>query len=67
MMMFLLPGCTQVHSNTLILPDVVTYPKNVQRKAAVEAKSGSCSVLTEFAKDYVVMRDQTRAAHKGMR
>lgn len=70
----LLNGCEGAPSNVaaqskrLVLPDVVEYPITVQTKAADEMDAGSCTVLSDvFMPDYLVMRDQTRAAQKGLK
>ncbi len=62
MMMFLLTGCGVVRFSSANLPDVVEYTPQQQLKALREHESGQCSALVGMAKDYLVMRDQTRAA-----
>ena len=67
--LFLSSGCAQVASNfkafQMTAPDVVSYSRDVQNKAAVEIQSGKCPVLSSFAADYSVMRDQSRLITKG--
>ena len=46
----------------LVLPNVVEYSNAVQDTAADELESYDVPTLTEFMKDYKVMRDQTRTA-----
>jgi hypothetical protein len=67
MMSSLLTACgtaTFSKEATLVLPDVVEYSKEMQNKAADEIESQNVPTLTEFMKDYKVMRDQTRVARK---
>lgn len=49
---------SEVHQ--FITPDIIRYSGEIQLKAANEIESGKCPALTEFAKDFLVMRDQTR-------
>ena len=46
-------------------PDLVAYASEVQEAAVIEMRTQNVPVLTEFMKDYKVMRDQVRVA-KGM-
>ena len=58
-------GCTGVNFSgdaKLIIPDVVEYSKDTQIKAADELEGFEVPTLTEFIKDYSVMRDQARRA-----
>lgn len=56
----LLSGCAKAHSRAL--PDVMEYPKSVQKAAADEIEGAQCPTIGEkFIPDYLVMRDQTRA------
>lgn len=64
MMLFFLSGCAQAKYNDLALPDVVEYTKEQQKKAAIELENNDVPMVKEMVKDYVVMRDQTRAAQK---
>lgn len=62
------PSKVAATSKRLILPDVVEYPKEVQRKAADEMIGGRCPVISDvFMPDYGVMRDQTRVAKKELK
>ena len=61
----LLTGCTGVNFSgdaKLIIPDVVEYSKDTQIKAADELEGFEVPTITEFSKDYSVMRDQARRA-----
>jgi hypothetical protein len=58
----LLTACSTVHSDAL--PDVIEYSKEMQIKAARELQTQDVPTLTEFMKDYKVMRDQVRVAKK---
>ena len=61
----LLTGCAGVNFNgdaKLIIPDVVEYSKDTQIKVADELEGFEVPTLTEFIKDYSVMRDQARRA-----
>jgi hypothetical protein len=69
-MMLCSSGCAEAPSEAgkrLILPDIVVYPKALQKAAADEIEKNACPVQTELVKDYSVMRDQTRAAKKGLK
>lgn len=44
-----------------IAPDVIKYPLSTRQAIVQEIKGGQCNQLTEIAKDYKVMRDQSRA------
>ncbi len=55
-----LSACNSAGSNKLIAPGVVEYTAAKQGAAAAEIMKGACPVLTEFAQDYCVMRDQSR-------
>jgi hypothetical protein len=48
----------------LVLPDVVSYSREQQNRAADELEQFDVPMLREFMKDYKVMRDQTREALK---
>lgn len=72
--MVFLSGCgaeaskVPIQSKRLILPDVVEYPIDIQKKAAEEIDSGRCHVLSDvFMPDFSVMRDQTRVAKKDLK
>lgn len=70
MMTLCLSGCgpeVSKKSKILVLPDIVVYPAALQKQAAHEIEGRACPVLVEFGKDYSVMRDQTRAAQKGLK
>ena len=65
MMLSFLTACAGVNFNgdaKLIIPDVVEYSKDTQIKAADELEGFEVPTLTEFIKDYSVMRDQARRA-----
>ena len=62
MMMVLLTACETVTFSPAAIPDVVEYSPKVQEAAADEIERNDVPVLTEFMKDYKVMRDQARAA-----
>lgn len=55
-----LTACSTPASNKLTAPSVVEYSAAKQKAAAAEIIGGACPVLTEFAQDYCVMRDQSR-------
>ena|GEM_PF-4166978 len=59
-----LTGCAQDASKAaqvLTAPDVVVYSRDQLTQAADEIDAGTCPMLAEFARDYCVMRDQSRA------
>lgn len=56
--LFLLTACAQ--GNSRAVPDVVSYTQEQQTQAAEELETNNVPTLTEFMKDYKVMRDQTR-------
>jgi len=61
----LLSGCGGASFNKearLALPDIREYSKETQIKAADELTACDCPMVIEMIKDYLVMRDQTRAA-----
>lgn len=53
-------------STRLVLPEVVQYEQQLLDQAANEVEAGTAPALTELAKDYKVMRDQTRLAIEGL-
>ena len=59
-----LTGCAlasfEKDARKLTAPDVIVYADAQLEAAADETEGGACPVLTEFAKDYCVMRDQAR-------
>lgn len=59
----LLVACAQGTSRAL--PDVVEYDRATQNTAADELENNNVPTLTEFMKDYKVMRDQTRILKDG--
>lgn len=65
----LLSGCSGVISKPtgLTCPDVVNYSRETQASAASELTTQNVPVLTEFMKDYSVMRDQSRICLNGSR
>lgn len=61
-----LTSCAKICTNTsLIMPDVVQYTPAQLHQAADEVDSGKSPMLIELAKDYYVMREQSRAG-KGL-
>ena len=63
--MLWLSGCATVGSDPrLTTPDVVTYSRATQARAADEIQAGKCPVMTEMVKDYAIMRDQARVLRK---
>lgn len=56
-----LTACTPATSNNkLNAPDVREYSSEKQLAAEKEVRGMACPVLTDFAIDYCVMRDQSR-------
>jgi len=69
MMSSLLTACAQERFNQdtqlqIVLPHIPEYKQSVMNAAADEVASLSCPALTEFAKDYKVMRDRLRILKK---
>ncbi len=65
MMLSLLTACggaTFSDEARIALPDVIEYSRDVQNKAADELLSCQVPTITEFMKDYHVMREQARRA-----
>lgn len=46
-------------------PEVRTYSPEIQKKAAIEVRAGSCPVLTMIVADGYVMRQQSRILKTG--
>lgn len=64
--MLVLSSCsTKANFNSLACPDVVTYAPEIQKKAAEEL-SYPVPTLSDFMKDYHVMREQARVC-KGVK
>lgn len=63
-----LSGCVQAVSNEdtkeLILPSIVEYSPETQKRLNQELEGGSCRMSEEFIIDYGIMRDETREALK---
>ena len=55
-----LSGCAKAPIN--IVPAIPDYTKEQQNQAADEVEAKSCPMLTNFAIDYLVVRDQIRTA-----
>ncbi len=69
----LLTGCEKANFSLITAPDVSYYSDEVQSHAADELETlgpacprdavyGGCSAVVRFVLDYLLMRDQTRAA-----
>lgn len=64
-----LTGCSAASTNDTLelgkvnLPTVIEYDVEIQQQAAAEIKADHCPILTSFAVDYGVQRDELRVLH----
>ena len=54
------PAPTDQQTRKLTAPIVIEYSKETQKQAAAEVRANKSPVLTEWSKDYAVMRNQSR-------